>query len=50
MLEEKARVAVEIRTYPFPIPTCDAQFNWLLQRRAEIEQALAYGAHTASGT
>jgi hypothetical protein len=50
LLEEKAKVAAEIRTYPFPIPACDAQFNWLLQRRAEIEQALAYGAQTASGT
>ena len=50
LLEEKAQVGAEIRAYPFPIPACDAQFNWLLQRRAEIEQALAYGAQTASGT
>ena len=50
LLEEKALVAAEIRAYRYPIPACDAQFNWLLQRRGEIERLLAYGAQTASGT
>ena len=34
-------VAVEIRTYPTPIPGCDAQFNHLLERRTALNEALA---------
>ena len=32
-------VAVEIRTYPTPIPGCDAQFNHLLERRTALNEA-----------
>jgi len=34
-------VAKEIRTYPPPIPACDAQFNRLLERREALSEALA---------
>ncbi len=34
-------VAAEIRTYPPPIPACDAQYNHLLARRAALSEALA---------
>ena len=34
-------VAVEIRTYPTPIPGCDAQFNHLLERRTALNEARA---------
>ncbi len=34
-------VAAEIRTYPPPIPACDAQYNHLLERRQALSQALA---------
>ena len=34
-------VAKEIRTYPPPIPACDAQFDHLLARRAALSKALA---------
>ena len=34
-------VAAEIRTYPPPIPACDAQFNHLLVRREALSEALA---------
>jgi hypothetical protein len=50
LLLERARIVAEIRAYPPPIPACDAQFNWLLERRAEIERALVYGAQTSAGT
>jgi hypothetical protein len=38
--EEKRRLDAEIRAYPTPIPRCDAQFNHLLERRAEIVREL----------
>ncbi len=38
---EAARIEAEIRSYPTPIAGCDAQFNHLLDRRAEIGRALA---------
>lgn len=41
LLDEKAAIAEEIRGYPAPIAGCDAQFNHLLERRREIEHALA---------
>lgn len=50
LLAEKARIAAEIRAYPAPIPACDAQFNHLLERRAEIERRLVYGDQTDAGT
>ncbi len=34
-------VAAEIRDYPAPIPACDAQYNYLLERRAALVEALA---------
>ncbi len=34
-------VAAEIRTYPAPIPACDAQYNNLLERREALSEALA---------
>ena len=34
-------VAAEIRTYPVPIPACDAQYNHLLERRTALAAALA---------
>ena len=38
--EEKRRLDAEIRAYPTPIPRCDAQFNHLFERRAEVVRAL----------
>ncbi len=38
--EEKRRLDDEIRAYPTPIPRCDAQFNHLFERRAEIAREL----------
>ena len=38
--EEKRRLDAEIREYPTPIPRCDAQFNHLFERRAEIVREL----------
>ncbi|MEO1201008.1 MAG: hypothetical protein AAFX39_17595 [Pseudomonadota bacterium] len=40
---ELAAIEAEIKAYPTPIPGCDAQFNHLLERRAEIGRALARG-------
>jgi hypothetical protein len=34
-------VAEEIRTYPAPIPACDAQFNRLLELRRMLPEELA---------
>lgn len=36
-----ASVEEEIRDYPAPIPACDAQFNYLLEQRSQIPQAIA---------
>lgn len=33
---EKAHIISEIRHYPPPIPACDAQFNYLLEKRDRI--------------
>ena len=38
--EELDRVKREIGAYPRPIAGCDAQFNHLLERRAELEEAM----------
>ena len=40
--EEKRRLDAEIRAYPTPIPRCDAQFNHLFERRAEIVRELEH--------
>jgi len=37
---EQRRLAEEIRHYPPPIPRCDAQFNALIEQRANVAQAL----------
>lgn len=34
-------VAAEIRAYPPPIPACDAQYNYLLERRTALAAARA---------
>ena len=38
--EEKRRLDAEIRAYPTPIPRCDAQFNHLFERRAQVVREL----------
>jgi chorismate mutase len=38
--DEKERLFQEIRSYPPPIPACDAQFNALLAERTAVLQAL----------
>lgn len=38
---EKTEIEAEIKNYPVPIPGCDAQFNYLLERRAVLNRALA---------
>ena len=41
-LEQKQEaVAADIRAYPPPIPACDAQFDYLLERREALSAALA---------
>lgn len=40
LLALKRPVDTEIRAYPPPIPACDAQFNYLLERRAALSRAL----------
>ena len=37
---EKIRLNAEIRSYPGPIPACDAQFNHLLEKRTRLAAAL----------
>ena len=34
-------VAAEINAYPPPIPACDAQFDYLLEQREALSEALA---------
>jgi hypothetical protein len=38
---ERERVHAEIRTYPTPIPRCDAQFNHLIETRERLFHELA---------
>jgi len=37
---EMRRVREEIRTYPAPIPACDAQYNFLLEEREALTSEL----------
>jgi len=37
----RGRISEEIRSYPTPIPACDAQFNHLLETRDRVSQELA---------
>ncbi len=41
LIQLQEAVAVEIRAYPAPIPACDAQFDYLLERREALSAALA---------
>ena len=36
----KARLAADIRTYPTPIPRCDAQFNHLYEQLGRLSRDL----------
>ena len=38
--KKQQEIIDEIRTYPPPIPACDAQFNYLLEQRTAIQQEL----------
>lgn len=38
--DEMRRVREEIRTYPAPIPACDAQYNFLLEEREALTSEL----------
>lgn len=38
---EKARIQLEISSYPTPIAGCDEQFNYLLERRTQVRRELA---------
>ncbi len=40
LLDEKERISAEIHAYPPPIPACDAQFNYLLERRDQVSVEL----------
>ena len=41
MLRAKRRLDDEVRSYPTPIPRCDAQFNALYDQRAVLARELA---------
>ncbi len=38
---ERERIREEISSYPAPIAGCDEQFNYLLERRAQVRRELA---------
>jgi chorismate mutase len=38
--QQKTQVIEAIRSYPPPIPACDAQFNHLLEERARISREI----------
>ena len=50
LMAEKQRIEAEIRSYPTPIAGCDAQYNYLLERRREIQDLLAAPQETRAGT
>ena len=37
----RIRIHQEIAAYPAPIPACDAQFNFLLEKRRKLSEQLA---------
>ncbi|MBX3053062.1 MAG: hypothetical protein KF753_16385 [Caldilineaceae bacterium] len=39
--QERERIYAEIHAYPPPIPACDAQFNYLIEKRALIAKELS---------
>lgn len=45
LIDVRASVYSEIRAYPKPITACDAQYNYLLEQRAEVGQLLARLQH-----
>ena len=40
MVRKKEQIYAEIRAYPFPIPACDAQYNYLLEKSDRASQEL----------
>ena len=40
LMAARDRVLAEIAGYPTPIPRCDAQFNYLIEKRNEIQEEL----------
>jgi hypothetical protein len=40
LVRARASVDEEIRTYPTPIPRCDAQFNFVYEQRARLTDLL----------
>ncbi|MEZ4709516.1 MAG: hypothetical protein R3A44_20065 [Caldilineaceae bacterium] len=40
LLRKKEQIYAEIRAYPLPIPACDAQYNYLLEKRDLVSQEL----------
>lgn len=47
--QQQAAIIAEIRSYPPPIPACDAQFNYLLEQRTAIRQELRRAETLAHG-
>ena len=41
LIRKRDQLNEEIRCYPTPIPRCDQQFNFLIEERARIVEALA---------
>ena len=39
--DERRRIQEEISGYPAPVAGCDEQFNYLLERRAQVRRELA---------
>ena len=39
--QEQERIYHAITDYPSPIPACDEQFNYLLEKRAQVSRDLA---------
>jgi len=40
LTRKQQEIIREIRSYPPPIPACDAQYNYLLEQRTAIRQEL----------
>ena len=40
LVRARAAADAEIRTYPTPIPRCDAQFNFVYEQRARLTELL----------
>lgn len=46
---EIRRIHDEIRQYPAPIPACDAQFNYLLEKRETLSSELSRARELMNG-